>query len=413
MSAVLEIHPARAAGLPDAPPPAASTARQPDLQALRQLAETRFAPRERALHEAAALPLENLRELHDGGWLRLTLPESLGGADSRLGTGAAPTYLQAIRTVARVSPGTAHCLQVHNHALWTVLEAGTPEQHARFLAPLQRELSLFSFIGSEPGLAPGAARFQTTATPEAGGLRVHGRKQYATNGVARGYGIVFTSLDGAGGSQGEGGMAANHQMVIVEPGMPGVSQDDDWYAPSGMRVAASPQIRLEQVRVPASHVLGQPGEYLRGRWQGRFHLGFTANYLGMGEGILQWSLAWLRQFPERVADPFVQAHVGEVQVALQAAAAALDHAIAAWRQPDVQRAELVSMAAKSTCAQAAVLAADTLGRLTGSTALFDDHPLGRLIRDLKTHILHVGHDRTHQTIGAAALGQAFDSTRQR
>lgn len=411
MSAVLETDPARAAGLPDVPAPVAAAAvadaRQPDLAALRQLAQTRFAPRERALHEAAALPLENLRELHDGGWLRLTLPESLGGADSRLGTGEAATYLQAIRTVARVSPGTAHCLQVHNHAVWTVLEAGTPEQHARFLAPLRHGLSLFSFIGSEPGLAPGAARFQTSATPHAGGLRVHGRKQYATNGVARGYGIVFTSLDGVEG------MAANHQMVIVEPGMPGVAQDDNWYAPSGMRVAASPQIRLDQVEVPASHVLGQPGEYLRGRWQGRFHLGFTANYLGMGEGILHWSLAWLRQFPERVADPFVQAHVGEVTAALQAAAAALDHAIAAWRQPDVPQAELLSMAAKSTCAQAAVLAADTLGRLTGSTALFDDHPLGRLIRDLKTHILHVGHDRTHQTIGAAALGQAFDSTRQR
>ncbi|WP_454720814.1 MULTISPECIES: acyl-CoA dehydrogenase family protein [Cupriavidus] len=409
MSAVLETDPARAAGL-SAVPSGASPDARPDLAALRQLAQVRFAPRERALHEAAALPLENLRELHAGGWLRLTLPAALGGSDSRLGTEDAATYLQAIRAVARVSPGTAHCLQVHNHAVWTVLEAGTPEQHARFLAPLRRELSLFSFIGSEPGLAPGAARFQTTATPEPGGLRVQGRKQYATNGVAQGYGIVFTSLDGADAG---GGMAANHQMVIVEPGMAGVSQDDHWYAPSGMRVAASPQIRLEQVRVPASHVLGRPGEYIRGRWQGRFHLGFTANYLGMGEGILQWSLAWLRQFPERLADPFVQAHVGEVVVALQAAAAALDHAIAAWRQPDVPQAELVSMAAKSTCAQAAVLAADTLGRLTGSTALFDDHPLGRLIRDLKTHILHVGHDRTHQTIGAAALGQAFDSTRQR
>lgn len=379
-----------------------------DLAALRALAEERFAPREAALHAQAALPLDNLRELHDDGWLRLTLPAALGGAGSHLGTDDPSTYLQAIRTVARISPGTAHCLQVHNHAAWTVLEAGTPEQHARFLAPLQHRLALFSFIGSEPGLQPGAPAFQTIATPHRdGGLHVHGQKQYATNGFAHGYGIVFASLAGVEG------MAANHQMVIIEPGMPGVHQDDGWYQPGGMRVAASPRIRLDHVRIPATHVLGVPGEYIGGRWQGRFHLGFTANYLGMAEGIFAWSLAWLRQFPPRIADPFVQAHVGEVQVALQAAAASLEHAIEVWRAGDAVQAELVSMAAKSSCAQAATLAAERLGRLAGSTALFDEHPLGRLIRDLQTHILHVGHDRTHQTIGAAALGQSFDSTRQR
>ncbi|WP_181366147.1 acyl-CoA dehydrogenase family protein [Cupriavidus plantarum] len=380
---------------------------RPDLAALRHLVETRFAAREAVSHEHAALPLDNLRELHDGGWLRLTLPASLGGVDSRLGTDDPGTYLHAIRTIARVSPGTAHCLQVHNHALWTVWETGTAAQHARFLAPQRGELSLFAFLGSEPGLAPGSPRYQTTAVADADGFRVSGVKQYATNGIAHGYGLVFASIEGPDG------LIHNQQMVLVEPSMAGVTQVGGWYRPTGMRVAESPQVRLDDVRVPASHVLGRPGDYVRGRWQGRFHLGFAANYLGMGEGIAGWATRWLREFPERVADPFVQAHVGEVQVALQAAAASLDHAIATWRDGDVQRAELTSMAAKSTCAQAAMLAAETMGRLTGSTALFDDHPLGRLIRDLHTHVLHVGHDRTHQTIGAAALGQAFDSTRQR
>ncbi|REE93219.1 alkylation response protein AidB-like acyl-CoA dehydrogenase [Cupriavidus plantarum] len=380
---------------------------RPDLAALRHLVETRFAAREAVSHEHAALPLDNLRELHDGGWLRLTLPASLGGVDSRLGTDDPGTYLHAIRTIARVSPGTAHCLQVHNHALWTVWETGTPAQHARFLAPQRGALSLFAFLGSEPGLAPGSPRYQTTAVADADGFRVSGVKQYATNGIAHGYGLVFASIEGPDG------LIHNQQMVLVEPSMAGVTQVGGWYRPTGMRVAESPQVRLDDVRVPASHVLGRPGDYVRGRWQGRFHLGFAANYLGMGEGIAGWATRWLREFPERVADPFVQAHVGEVQVALQAAAASLDHAIATWRDGDVQRAELTSMAAKSTCAQAAMLAAETMGRLTGSTALFDNHPLGRLIRDLHTHVLHVGHDRTHQTIGAAALGQAFDSTRQR
>lgn len=293
-------------------PPSASRSSRPDLAALRHLVETRFAAREALAHEHAALPLDNLRELHDGGWLRLTLPDALGGADSRLGTDDPGTYLQAIRTIARVSPGTAHCLQVHNHALWTVWETGTPSQHARFLAPQRERLSLFAFLGSEPGLAPGAPRYQTTAIADGDGFRVTGVKQYATNGIEHGYGLAFASVDGPDG------LIHNQQMVLVEPSMAGVTQIGGWYRPTGMRVAESPRVQLDDVRVPASHVLGRPGDYVRGRWQGRFHLGFAANYLGMGEGIAGWATDWLRDFPERVADPFVQAHVGEVAASASA-----------------------------------------------------------------------------------------------
>jgi alkylation response protein AidB-like acyl-CoA dehydrogenase len=376
------------------------------LAALDTLVRERFAPRERDFHDRAALPLANLQDLHAAGWLRATLSAPQGGA-SHLRSADPASYLQAVRTVARVSPGTAHCLQVHNHAVWTLDELGTPQQRARFLSPLAERLTLFSFLGSEPGLQLGASAFQTTATREAGGLRVQGRKFYATNGVDHGLGIAFASLAGVDG------MAQNHQMVLVEPGMTGVQQEAGWYQPGGMRVAASPQVALDQVFVPDSHVLGAPGAYIAGRWQGRFHLGFTANYLGAAEGVFGWTLDWLRTLPGKLADPFVQAHVGESRVALYAAEAAFERAIDAWRGGDTVQAELASMAAKSICAQSALQVAATMGRLAGSTALFDEYPLARLIRDLQTHILHVGHDRTHQTIGQAALGQSFDSTRQR
>lgn len=393
-------------GAQAAPSPAAGDARR--LRELDALVRERFAPRERRLHEQAALPLDNLRELHEAGWLRTTLSAALGGADSRLDAGDPATYLQAVRTVARVSPGTAHCLQVHNHAAWTLLELGTPEQHALFLAPMRERLFLASFMGSEPGLKLGAAAFQTTARALGGGeWSVSGRKYYATNGLRHGLGIVFASLEGVQGLQ------HNHQMVIVTPDLPGVHEDADWYRPGGMRVAYSPQVVLEGVRVPRSHLLGAPGAYVGGRWQGRFHLGFAANYLGTAEGAYGWTLDWLRAFPEKVADPFVQAHVGEARVRLHAAQAAFERAIVDWTRHDAVDAELSSMAAKSTCASAAQDVLQRLLRLVGSTALFDEHPLGRLGRDLQTHILHVGHDRTHQTLGQAALGEAFDSTRQK
>jgi hypothetical protein len=45
--------------------------------------------------------------------------------------------------------------------------------------------------------------------------------------------------------------------------------------------------------------------------------------------------------------------------------------------------------------------------------LFDEFPLARMVRDLDTHILHAGHDKTAQIVGQSQLGEEFDSTLQR
>jgi alkylation response protein AidB-like acyl-CoA dehydrogenase len=169
---------------------------------------------------------------------------------------------------------------------------------------------------------------------------------------------------------------------------------------------------MNDVFIPHTHVLGEPGAYPQGRWQGRFHLGFAANYLGTIEGAYDWVLESVKQ-RGKGKDPFVQLRVGEMQTHLYGAQVAFEHAIEAWRRKDIQAAELASMKAKSICAHTALNLSATLVQLAGSTALFDEYPLGRMLRDLQTHFLHVGHDRTSQIIGCAELGQVFDSTLQR
>ncbi|MDR5760615.1 acyl-CoA dehydrogenase family protein [Caballeronia sp. LZ035] len=381
------------------------TLQTPLLQQLDELARTRFAPRERAFHEEVGLPAENLDELFALGLLTATVRREHGGLGSNVTSGDPATFLQAIRTVARVSPGTAHCLQVQNHVAWAIDALGTDAQRERFIAPMLKRRSVSSFVGSEAGRKQMYV-LQTMARRVDGGYVVNGHKNYATNGYEDGVAIVFATVEG------ETDPSKSHLMVIVEPGMPGLRVNHDWYRPTGMRVAPSPEIYLDNVFIPDLNVLGEPGAYPRGRWQGRFHLGFTANYLGMAEGAYAWVLQSLRE-RGRGKDPFVQLRVGEAHTLLHGARCAFEHAIDTWRTASVVEAELTSMQAKSICAQAALTLSDTLIMLAGSTALFDEFPLGRMLRDLDTHILHVGHDKTAQIIGAAQLGESFDSTLQR
>ena len=71
------------------------------------------------------------------------------------------------------------------------------------------------------------------------------------------------------------------------------------------------------------------------------------------------------------------------------------------------------MSAKSAAAHAAFKLTQAVIHACGATAQFDEHPLGRYVRDLETHVLHAGHDRTAQILGQADLGEVFDSTLQR
>lgn len=375
------------------------------LQDLNQLVLTQFREREREYHEAAAMPMENLQALWERGLLTATVSREHGGLGSNVMSEDPATFLQAMRTVARGSPGTAHCMQVQNHVAWAIDEIGTDKQRELFLAPMMKRMRLCSFVGSEAGRKHMYV-LKTTAKKVDGGYVVNGNKNYATNGYEDGCAIIFASVEG------ETDYMKSHLMVIVEPGMEGLSINHDWYRPTGMRVCPSPEIYLNNVFIPHTHVLGEPGAYPKGRWQGRFHLGFTANYLGTIEGAYAWVLNGLKE-RGRSKDPFVQMRVGEASTQIYGAQSAFEAAIASWRSGDVVAAELASMRAKSICAHAALNVSHTLLALAGSTALFDEYPLGRLIRDLNTHILHVGHDRTAQIVGCAELGEVFDSTLQR
>ncbi|HZQ60110.1 MAG TPA: acyl-CoA dehydrogenase family protein [Casimicrobiaceae bacterium] len=375
------------------------------LQDLNQLVMTRFRERERAYHESVTMPKENLQDLFERGLLTATVKREHGGLGSNVTSDDPATFLQAVRTVARASPGTAHCMQVQNHVAWVIDELGTDQQRQMFVAPMFKRMRLCSFVGSEAGRKHMYV-MKTTARKVDGGYIVNGNKNYATNGYEDGLAIIFASIEG------ETEYLKSHLMVIVEPGMEGLEVNHDWYRPTGMRVCPSPEIYLNNVFIPHTHVLGEPGAYPKGRWQGRFHLGFTANYLGTIEGAYDWVLHSLKE-RGRGKDTLVQMRVGEVQTMIYSAQSAFENAIATWKKGNVVEAELASMKAKSICAHAALEASHILLKLAGSTALFDEYPLGRLIRDLNTHILHVGHDRTAQIVGAAALGEMFDSTLQR
>ncbi|SLN63735.1 acyl-CoA dehydrogenase family protein [Oceanibacterium hippocampi] len=375
------------------------------IQELHRMSVEEFRPRGRKYDENADMPDENIQQLFEGGWLTTTLSKERGGKGSNLDTDDPATYLQAIRVIARGCSGTAHCCQVQNHVVWAMDLMATDDQRKRYLEPMMEKPFLSSFVGSEAKRRH-MYKMNTTATPTDGGFIVRGEKNYATNGPTMAFAIIFAAIAGVED------YLDNHQMILVRPDMKGVSIDLDWYRPAGMRTASSPIITLDDVFIEQKDVFGGPGAFPRSRLQGKFHLGFAANYLGTAEGMFDWYIDYVGG-RGKGSDGIIQLRTGEMSIALKAAEALFHDAIRAWKTKSVVEAELLSIAAKSMAAQVAFENSHKIIHAAGSTAMFDEFPLSRYIRDLETHVLHAGHDRSAQILGQAAFGEGFDSTLQR
>lgn len=350
-------------------------------------------------------PLSSLEQLHARGLLHIAHSAALGGPDGSLKGTQPELFLNMLRAICRADSAAGHCFQLHNHALWQLEAIGTPEQIELFVKPALEKVSIFSAVGSEPGRV-NMYEMKTRAQRVDGGWLVNGVKNFVTNGTIADLILTSVALDGVEG------YLDNLQIMLIRPDMPGVSWDDAWYQPHGMRGARSPIMRLNNVFVPDNHLLGEPGAFARQRWQGRFHLGFAANYLGTSEGLFDWYLDYQRG-RNKSNDPYTQLRVGEVKMQLEAAAAMFENAIEGWRHTDVVAAELRSMSAKSTAARTAFSVLQSVLLSAGATAQFEEHPLGRIARNIETFVVHAGHDRTAQIIGQAQLGASFDSTLQR
>lgn len=364
-----------------------------------------FRERGGAADREGVVPVDSLRALYEQGLWHVTHSAALGGPDGSLVGRQPGLFLSLLREICQADGPTGHCFQLHNHALWQLDGIGTPWQHENIVKPALRRFSVFAAVGSEPGRI-NQYEMKTRAHRVDGGWLVNGVKNFVTNGTIADITITSVALEGATG------YLDNLQMLLIERDMPGVSWEDDWYRPHGMRSARSPIMRLENVFVPDTHVLGEPGAFAKQRWQGRFHLGFAANYLGSIEGLFSWFVDYQRQ-RNKTGDAYTQLRVGEGQLRLEAAAALFEKAIDNWQGSDVVSAELRAMGAKSVAARAAYDVLQTIFYSAGATAQFEEHPLGRTARNIDTFVVHAGHDRTAQIIGQSLLGAGFDSTLQR
>lgn len=350
--------------------------------------------------------MEMLRSLHEHHLLGLCVPEELGGGGSNIIFGKDPlAYLLVLEELARADMASAHCYQVHVHAVQMLAAAATREQQRRYFEPIIHAGEVISWTATEPGgSARGHYSMLTEARPTADGLSLTGIKTYATLGSVGSWNLIHGALPDLPVPQ-------NMIMVMIPRNAPGLVVDEGWWRPLGMRAAVSPRLELKEVKVPHHDIINDGGFYARGSYGSRWHLAFGMAHLGAARGIFDFVCEYL---PRRgtTANPHTQRAVGEMMMQIEAARCLLYQAASHWEGNDTRKAEQSSLMAKLFAMSIAEWITAEAIRVVGSTALLDEHPLSRQIRNIHMQSTHANLHNTAQSIGCAHLGLDYDSANQ-
>lgn len=375
-------------------------------QQARELARNVVQPNAEKHDRNYSMPTEMLDAMHANGMLKLCLPKEFGGKGTGVMQGVDPlAFLLIVEEIGRFDMAAAHCFQVHSHSSQILAHGGTKEQQARWFEPTINAGGIISWTGSEPGrTARGQYNLVSDAKRKDGGFVLNGIKNYGTNASIGSWNIISVSTEGMD-------PVGGFLMVLVPKGAKGLTVDEAWWRPTGMRAAVSPKLILENLNVPDSDVLGGPGYYPRCQAGSRWHLGFGANHLGAAQGLLDFAIEYL---PKRgtTGSPHTQRSLGEMRMRIAAARALLYQAAELWGGVDVRAAEELSLMAKTVCIGVAEWMVNETIRIVGTTALLETFPLPRMIRDIHVHSTHANLDNTAQTLGKALLGMTIDATQQ-
>ncbi|WP_411106339.1 acyl-CoA dehydrogenase family protein [Streptomyces sp. cmx-4-9] len=363
----------------------------------REFTEREVTPYAAAWDRAESVDRAIVKKLGAVGFLGLTVPEEYGGSGGdhlayalvteELGRGDS-----SVRGIVSVSLG----LVAKTVAAW-----GTEEQKRSWLPRLCSGDALGCFGLTEPGTGSDAGNLTTRAVRDGEAYVLNGSKMFITNGTWADVVLLFAR---AGSEPGHRGVCA----FLVPTDTPGLTRREI-HGKLGLRGQATAELVLEDVRVPASAMLGPQGKgfsvAMSALAKGRMSV--AAGCVGIAQAALDAAVAYAaqrEQFGKPIAGhQLVQELIADISVDVDAAR------LLTWRVADLIDRGLPfateSSTAKLFASEAAVRAASNALQVHGGYGYIDEYPAGKLLRDARVMTLYEGTSQIQKLlIGRARTG---------
>jgi butyryl-CoA dehydrogenase len=366
--------------------------------AARKFAVERLAPHAGDWDRSATFPQDALTEMGRLGFLGMLVPEDWGG----VGAGHL-AYGAALEEIAAGCGAVSTIMSGHNSVgCLPILQFGDAAQKESFLPSLASGENLSAFCLTEPHAGSDASTLRTRAEKKGDHYILNGVKQFVTTGSNADIALVFART-GAPDS-GKAGISA----FIVPTRSKGyaVARVED---KMGQRASDTCQIVLEDVEVPAENRLGDEGAGYRialaNLESGR--IGIASQAVGMARAAFEAALAYAKE-RETFGKPIIEHQavgfrLAEMATEIEAARQMVRHA-AALRDAGQPCLKEASMAKTIASDMAETVCSDALQTL-GGYGYLEDHPLERILRDVRVCRIYEGSNDIQRLVISRALAR--------
>ena len=365
-------------------------------QAARDFAAAEMAPFAAEWDAKSLFPRDTLAHAGELGFCGLYANEAAGGMGlSRLDAAI------VIEELAAACPSTAAYLAIHNMATWMITAFARPEIVDEWGPPLTSGRKLASYCLTEPNAGSDAASLRTAARRDGEHYVINGGKAFISGAGATDALVVMARTGGAGA----GGISA----LLVPADAPGVryGRKEDKL---GWNSQPTRAIAFDDVRVPATHLLGAEGNGFRIAMQGLDggRINIAACSVGAAQaalGAAQRHMRERRQFGRAIAEfQALQFKLADMATDLVAARQMVRLA-AAKLDADASDANVYCAMAKRFATDVGFQVCNEALQLHGGYGYIREYPLERWLRDVRVHQILEGTNEIMRVIVARRLLQ--------
>ncbi len=342
----------------------------------RQFAREAMAPNARDWDENSTFPVPELRQAAALGFGGIYVKDDVGGSGlSRLDA----TII--FEELAQGCTSTAAYISIHNMAAWMIDAFGGDQQRQKFLPKLCTMEHFASYCLTEPDAGSDAAALKTKAVREGDHYVLNGSKAFISGG---GVSDIYVCMVRTGGAGPKG-----ISCIVVEKGTPGLSYGAQ-EKKLGWKSQPTAMVNFEDCRVPAENLIGNEGDGFKiamaGLDGGRLNI--AACSIGGAQFCLDRTIEYMRerkQFGSRLSDfQALRFRIADYATELEASRLMVRRAAVAVGAREPGGTRLAAMA-KRLATDAGFEVVNGCLQLHGGYGYLRDHPIERVLRDVRVH----------------------------
>ncbi len=368
---------------------------QKELQRLaREFTAKEIVPKAAHHDEKGEFPMEIAKKAWELGLMNTHVPQDCGGMGLGVLDGSIVT-----EELAYGCTGICTAMEANHLATAPVLVAGSDEQKKKYLGKLVSDFTFAAYCVTEPNAGSDVAAIRTTAKKVGNEYVINGSKMWITNGSVADWYFVLAVTDPAAKHKGLTGF-------IVDAKSPGITVGKkEWNM--GQRASDTRGITFEDVKVPATNLLGKEGDGFKIAMGAFDHTrpSVAAGAVGLARRAMDEAINY-SQTRKTFGQP-IAAYQGVsfmiADMAKDIEAARMLVWRAAWEIDQGRRNTKFAAFAKAFAADMAMRVATDAVQVHGGYGYSSEYPVEKLMRDAKIYQIYEGTSQIQRLIIAKEI----------